>query len=211
MPLTIQGQVGPQGPQTAGNNFQLRLGPTAELIDSQMYGKYYEATRLGLVFTAANLVAGQALLTATSTTVNFVVFNPPASGRRMILLKTCLGYVSATMTAGFITYSVNTLAANTVTGTALTINNNLQFGPSSFMQAFSAATVVAMTLLRPAKYSQVVQAASATNAPWQFDEDLDGSIVVPPGGAFSIGGNIALGTVAIASLTWIEIGNVLGA
>ena len=211
MPLPVSAQVGSQGPLTAGQVIQPRLGPTAEVVTGPMYGKYYETTRLGLVFTAANLVAGQALLTATSTTVNFVVFNPPASGKRMILTKTALGYVSGTNVAGFITYSVNTTAVNAVTGTALTINNNLQFGPSSAMQAFSGATVVAMTLLRPSRYSQAVMAATGTNAPWQFDEDLDGSIVVPPGGAFSIGGNIALTTVAICSLTWIELPNITGA
>ena len=210
MPMPIQSQVGPQGPATAGANFQPRLGPTGEAVTHQMFGKYYEATRLGLVFTAANVVAGAALPTATSTTQQFVLYNPPASGKRAILQKVVLGYASGTMTAGFVTYSVNASPVNTVTGTALTINNNLQFGPASQMQAFSGATVTAMTLLRPARYSQVVISATGTSAPWVFDEDLDGQIVQPPGGAFAVGGNIALGTVSITSLTWIEIPHTPG-
>ena len=214
MPMPIQSQVGPQGPATAGASFQPRLGPTGELVENQMYGKYYEATRLGLVFTAANAVTGAAIPQATSTTQQFVLFNPPSSGKRAILLKVTLGYVSATMTAGCITYSLNTSPVNAVTGTALVINNNFNGGSgigASGMQAFSGATVVAMTLLRAAKYSQVVQAATSTNSPWQFDEDLDGSIVIGPGGAFAIGGNITLGTVAVASVTWIEIPHIVGA
>lgn len=211
MPMPIQSLVGPVGPQLAGVSLQPRLGPTGELVENSMYGKYYEATRLGLVFTAANVVAGAAIPQATSTAMNFVVFNPPASGKRAILVKVTLGYVSGTGTAGFISYAVNTLSTNAVTGTALTINNNLQFGPSSGLQAFSGATVVAMTILRPSRFSQAVMAATGTNSPWQFDEDLDGSIVLPPGGAFALGGNISLGTVVIASLTWIEIPHIVGA
>ena len=212
MPVPVQSLVGPVGPGVAGSNYQPRLGPTGELVENQMYGKYYEATRLGLVYTVSQAVAGVALLTATSTTVNFAFYNPPASGKRAILLKTTFGYVSATMTAGSIVYAVNASPVNTVTGTALTINNNLQFGPASAMQAFSTATIgAASTLLRPSKYSNVVMAATATNAPWQWDEDLDGSIVVPPGGAFMVGGNIALGTVVCIALTWIEISHVVGA
>ena len=212
MPMPISGQVGPQGPLTPVGGISPRLGPTAEVITNDMYGKYYEATRLGLVFTASQAIAGVALLTATSTTVNFAFFNPPASGKRAILIKTTFGYVSTTMTAGSIVYAVNSSPVNTVTGTALTINNNLQFGPASGMQAFSTATVgAASTLLRPSKYSTVVMAATATNAPWQFDEDLDGSIVVPPGGALAVGGNIALGVILCIALTWIEIPNITGA
>ena len=214
MPMPVQSQVGPQGPAAPGTSFQPRLGPTAELVESQMYGKYYEATRLGLVYTAANAVAGSALLTATSTTVSFALYNPPASGKRAILVKAAFGYVSGTMVAGCICYAVNTAAVNTVVagGSALTINNNLQFGPASAMQAFGTATVSAAgTLLRAARVSQVVQAATATNTPWAWDEDLDGSIVLPPGGALMVGGNIALTAVVCVAVTWIEISHVVGA
>jgi hypothetical protein len=179
-----------------------------------MYGKYYEATRLGLVFTAANAVAGSALLTATSTTVSYALYNPPASGKRAILIKVTVGYVSATMTAGCICYAVNAASTNTVVagGSALTINNNLQFGPASALQAFGTATIsAASTLLRPSRLSNVVQAATATNTPWAYDEDLDGSITLPPGGAFMVGGNIAMAIVACVAVTWIEIPNIVGA
>jgi hypothetical protein len=107
---------------------------------------------------------------------------------------------------------VNTSVVNAVTGTALTINNNFNGGSNigtSGMQAFSGATVVAMTLLRSSKYSQVVQAATSTNSPWQFDEDLDGSIVIGPGGAFAIGGNITLGNTTIGlGNTATTVGNL---
>src|SRR5271165_4093809 len=115
--MPVQSLVGPAGPQTAGTSLQPRLGPTGEIVENQMYGKYYEATRLGLVFTASQAVTGLALLTATSTSVNFAFFNPPASGKRAIFIKATLGYVSATMTAGCIVYAVNSSPVNTVTGT----------------------------------------------------------------------------------------------
>ncbi len=212
--MPIQSQVGPQGPSAPGTSFQPRLGPTAELVESQMYGKYYEATRLGLVFTAAQAVTGVALLTATSTTVSYCLFNPPASGKRAIIIKAVFGYVSGTSVAGCICYAVNAASANTVVaGVALTINNNLQFGPASAMQAFgtTATLSAAATLLRPSRVSQVVGAQTSTNAPWVQDEDLDGSIVLPPGGALSVGGNIALVSVYCVSLTWIEIPHIVGA
>src|SRR5271165_6873659 len=120
MPMPIQGLVGPSGPSPAGATPQFRLGPTGEMVQGPMYGKSYEATRLGLVFTASQAVAGVALLTATSTTVNFAMLKAPASGKRAIIIKTTFGYVSATMTAGAIVYAVNTASVNTVTGTALT-------------------------------------------------------------------------------------------
>ena len=211
MPLPVQGLVGPTGPSVAGSPQQLRFGPTGELVANDGFGKYYEMTRLGLVFTACGNVAGSALLTATSTTTSCAIYNPPTSGKRAILIKTALGYVSGTGTAGAIVYSINTSPVNTVSGTAMTITNNLNPPvASSLIQAFTTATVTAMTLLRPAKYSQVIMPATATWAPFQLDEDFDGSIVVNPGGAFGIGGNVALGTVVIYSVSWIELPNVSG-
>ena len=211
MPIPIQSTVGPVGPATAGTSFQPRLGPTGELVENQMYGKYYEATRLGLVFTASQAVAGVALLTATSTTVNFAFYNPPASGKRAILLKATFGYVSATLVAGHIAYAVTPTNQTTVTGTSLTINNNLIGGAGSAMAAYSTATMgAASTYFRPSKYSNFVPTAAAVAAPWAYDEDFDGSIVVPPGIGFAIGGSIALAIVAVISLTWIELPNAAG-
>ncbi len=212
MPMPLSIPVGPSGPAAAGSTPQLRLGPTAEVVTHQMYGKYYEATRLGLVFTVSQAIAGVALLTATSTTVNFALYNPPSTGKRAIIQKVVFGYVVTTQIAGNILYAVSSTPVSTVTGTALTILNNLQFGPASAMQAFSTATVgAASTLLRPSRYSNVVMTAAGTNTPWQYDEDIDGSIVIPPAGLLAIGGSIALGSTLCIAVTWVEIPHVLTA
>ncbi len=209
--MPVLSAVGPQGPAAAGATFQPRLGPTADVVTHQMYGKYYEATRLGLVFTASQAIAGVALLTATSTTVNFALYNPPSSGKRAILLKTVFGYVVTTQIAGNILYAVSSTPVSTCTGTALTILNNLQFGPASAMQAFSTATIgAASTLLRSSRFSNTVMTAAGTNTPWQYDEDLDGSIVIPPAGLLAIGGSIALGSTLCIAVTWLEMPHVLG-
>jgi hypothetical protein len=72
------------------------------------------------------------------------------------------------------------------------------------MQLLTAATVVAFTYLCPFGISTVVQAATATNTPWQMVDNVDGAISVPPGAGLAIAANVAAIMVATLGLVWEE-------
>jgi hypothetical protein len=74
------------------------------------------------------------------------------------------------------------------------------------VRVFQAATLAAaLTYFGPMGNSQVVQAATATNAPWQQIDELDGSIIVAPGSLWAIAANAAAFVVATQGLTFEEI------
>lgn len=205
MPMPVSGIVGmPATPQTGPQT--IRQDPLNSTVVTESNGKYYEATRNGLVFTTTTPAAGVAIVSYASTAAGFCVFNPPTSGKKMQLICCKIGYVSGTQTPGYFAYATNILGSSGVSGTAQTIlNNNTLVGGGSAMQAFTTATVTAMQLFEPMGVSVNALTASAIVTPWTARDDIDGRIVINPGSAFNVAGSVAAFGTYVVSLSWIEL------
>lgn len=203
----VQGICGPQTLSDGGSG-RLRQGRQGELIFSPAKDRYSECSERSELFIGSTPAAGVTVPIFSNTTQQFVLYNPLGSGKKLNLLQAWAGYVSGTHVAGHLCYATNTLLTNTVTGTAALIQNgyllNAAASPGCSAQLFTAATVTAFTYLRPFGVSTVVQAATATNAPWMMVDSIDGSITVPPGGAVAIAANVAAIMVATLGITWRE-------
>ena len=77
--MLLEGKVGPTRADY-GDKRELRLGYDAELITSDIHGRYYQAALNGNMFIATTLTAGIALIVAATTGNHPTLWNP--AGRR---------------------------------------------------------------------------------------------------------------------------------
>lgn len=166
---------------------------------------FLDQARLGNVFSACS--AGAVTLSTVSTTcTGLALSNPPGSGKLLVVKE--VGFAPSTAPAGaaVVGLAIHTAISTTDTThtTPMVIHNAIAKGNVSGQCAGrvdAAATLVSTPLwLRP--LGSVVAASSIT--PTKYNEDIDGSIIIPPGGVLSLS-YLTTAAVGIASITWAEI------
>jgi hypothetical protein len=183
---------------TTPNTRGCRSGETAV---SQVHGKYMEAAYRGNVFFAANqsavTFAAGLLLT---TQVGLIVSNPAGSGKNLVLLQAEYTNTGTIVhTAGLVVMAPQSTAVTHTTAlTPLATNGG---GNLCVAKADSGATIPVAPVVAKTLYSVLSTATTVGSAATTMD--LDGSIIIPPGGACAIAGSAA-GT-AFCSLTWEEV------
>lgn len=180
--MLTEGTVGPQV-ISDGVQANLRLGKGAEVITTELHGKYYEQNYRGNLFHATVDTGGVALPVA-GTSAGIALANPAGSGKNLSLVRVTLGIVSGTFVTGTIMHGVNTNTVGAaVTGTAITAVAGL-IGPnlSPVGKFFKTATLPAtQTALRPFLVKYAAGAGFIVAM-----EDIDGSIILTPGTTWSL-------------------------
>jgi hypothetical protein len=223
--VTVQGQVGPQV-LSDGNPGTMRLEKSGGQVIQQAHGRLYETNyrstlySAGMGFTAINNATYTvATLGATATPV-VGVWNPAASVVNLVILQATLGVtmtaLQATGGAPFVwcastgngaistgaqplnrkTLALAGSAARDMTNVALTgITNNLV---QRFASALGGGSAVQTAFLATQAGAQTQQVS--------FVEQIDGAIIVPPGGVLAL---LAAATPvahsATSGLLWEEI------
>jgi hypothetical protein len=200
-------RVGPQINQDGTTCIQ-RATKDGATTAQDAHGRYYESVVRGATFTAANAVAGVAPGTALSATPPLALWNPPNSGKNLIITWTSVGYVSGTLGAGTIVFAVVPLQTTKPTGgTQLVPQCNLIGSTVGVGIPFTGSTLVATpTIFMPL---WTVGAALATTAtfPASLAIEVNGTVIVPPGAVLAIQGIAAAGTtpLVIFALSWEEV------
>lgn len=165
------------------SNIRGRADRNGALVVSQGSADLAEMVINGQVMTAVNAVAGTAPGTALATTAPLSLWNPPGSGKNLVILHASLGYVSGTLGAGCWVFA-QTPQATLPTGTELTPVANLLGAPRGVGRAFTGANAVSSvpTIVRPT-FSTGPILATTTFQPVEFVDDVKGGIVVTPGNA----------------------------
>ncbi len=211
--MTLLGDVQTKltvGPQNGADGalVNVRGSKDGSTVLSSHKGKYNELARRGGLFIGSTAAAGVQLPIFSSTTQQFVLNNPAGSGKIAVLQKAWVGYVSGTHVAGHLCYANQTVLDKAVAGTDGLIQNarlgNAAAPSGSLMEILVAVTVTALTYLRAFGLNTAVGAAATAMTPWQATDDLDGSIVVPPGSCIAIAANKAAAQTAAVSLMWNE-------
>lgn len=193
-----------------------RQGKTGEAIIAQGHGKYYELASRALLAFACDQGAGVAVPTTLSTTCVAALYNPINSGKRLALVKVSVGYVSGTMGAGAIFHCVTPQVSGTSQtkpsgGTSLTSYwtdvNNLGLAAAPVGLVTTASTVVAPIAYRPI-VSTFPELATTANGFQPVTDDMDGEIVLEPGGSYQIQGILGAGGSSpkvTIGIVWAEI------
>lgn len=166
---------------------------------------FLEQARLGNLYHACS--AGAVTLSTLSTTcTGLALSNSPGSGKLLVVKDVCFAPSTAPAGAAVVGLAIHTALSETATThtTPMVIHNAKAAGNVSGScagRADAAATLASTPLwLRP--LAAVVAASSIT--PAKYSEQVDGSIIILPGGCLSLS-YLTTAAVGIASITWAEI------
>lgn len=177
-------------------NVRGRCDRMGGLVVAQGSADLAEMVLQGIVMTAVNAVAGATPGTVLGTTAPLSLWNPPSSGKNLVVLHASIGYISGTLGAG--AYVFATAPQATVpTGTELTPINNLLGFPRGVGRAFTGANALGATptIVRPTfSFGAFVGGAVL---PQEIVDDVKGGIVVPPGNILVITGIGTAGTTPL--------------
>jgi len=211
--MNLTTQVGPTT-NSDNTNPQVRSGKAAEIIVSELHGKYAEQTYRGNVFWAC-MTAGVILPAPASTANNpFTLANPAGSGKNLNLISfdMIMTVIPGTPLTGLYGLYVNTnVIAAAVTGTAIVplpglIGSNFQ----PVAKPFSTSTLpAAPTLILP--FANKITGEVATVVPIMglpsFHIDFDGKMSIAPGSAITPQQTVADTTNAtiLCAMCWEEL------
>lgn len=226
MSLQVSGQVqkGVLPSVASGTSSQpLTQGQFGEALVSELNARYGNLALTGSVFSISTAGAGQAQVaanlfsTAIATAQPIVgLYNPLTSNKNAVILKAYIGITAypsaATLIGGFV-YSVS--AGQTITQAGTQGTNHLTFKQSGSTmvglvnQALTGA-VGSLIVLRPvpADNPPILQGTVAGDTPgFQIiEEQIEGSIIVPPGGVLGMFTGLTGTTSTFAAgLTWAEL------
>ena len=181
-------------------------------------GFYYNQSILGNLFTA--YVAAQATSVVGTSLVGLQLWNPPTSGRNLVLVDTAGMIIASSATTTSLAFAFGAQAtaptgqtpATTVTAGLLGIpvlssglKSQLQVQPIPAALALSAGTfAVTPAVFKNLLHNTAAISTTGEDTGWQID--LTGKWVIPPGNFVAI---VAVGAAAAAGamnadLSWIE-------
>ena len=219
-----------------GTNTSARAGRQQDLIASDLHGRFYEQTFRGNVFstgmqltsisnatfTTATGLSGTLGTAATATPI-VGMWNPTTSTNAVILqanLSVVITALQATGCGGFAwaVFTGNTAGGITVGSQAVPVNRKTLLAAGSSMKGLSGLALTglasvgsflaASSLGGGALYnaSLLGTAAGFMTPQVSFVENLDGSIIVPPGGVLALFcATTPVAHSAAASLIWEEV------
>lgn len=222
MAQTVGGQV---GPTLAGDNTYppLRMGRLGDVIVSELHGRFYEQAVRGTLYSAGSgataLSANTVTQSATSTPI-VGVWNPPTSGMNLVILQIAAQVYINTLTTPVgcgplvIASSVGNSAISTG---ASPFNRKTLILAGSIAKAFNGTVALtgltnALVIIEGADLSNTTSLTHGTISAVseQFSVggvyNVDGSIVVPPGGVLALYNTTSTTTCSVASrMLWEEV------
>lgn len=209
--LMLEGRIGAFRGQK-GSPSPVRQGLDSEVVVGQAHAAYQEPTLQGQVYTISTALAGITVAAANvspaaaGTGQPLVgVYNPPGSGKLLVIWKALVATVSGTPGGPFGWNVIKPSAGITAAGTVPTNNKTLDAAGSKAKGFVNQATTSspAGAMFRVVGGPAAVAAGAGL---YGVAEELDGDIVVPEGGFVGIYAT-AVGTthVVAASMTWEEV------
>jgi len=189
-----------------------RLGKCAEMFVADAHGRYYDAVKRGNVYMAVNTAAGALTLNSTTGTGLFV-YNPPTSGKNLVLMRLCVALGSLPAGAAPLILTGGAQAAlPATTWTLLTGTGAVNGVLAAFMgnanksiaQAASAAQAVPNVIQRWIPGGPAATVAASTAFPPFIVDDIAGELIVGPGQLIGLQCLTTAITVG-AALTWEEV------
>jgi hypothetical protein len=186
----------------------LRGDKTGALVTANAHGFYTEAAVRGTIMEACTAVAGVAPGTALSTAPPMTLWNPPASGKNLVLLKAAMGYVSGTLGAGVLLMAkIDAQLTAPSGGTELTPVSTLIGAPRGVGRVFQASTLVSTPVILRPLFTMGAFVGTQAQAPMDTVDVIDGSIAIPPGAGVVLQGLAGAGTspLVLLALIWEEV------
>jgi hypothetical protein len=214
--MITQGQVGALSTSSslpAGQQSITRLGNMGDAIMSELHGRYYEATYRKSMFTGATQTT---IATATSAGLTIsvtglpVLYNPIGNTYNVVLTKVGYSFLLAQPSAASIIGIATGFNATTaVSGTLTSVSPKNRFlnGPApTALMYFSSAITLPTTPTLDIVLGYVGTGAITTNTNVPSNFDLEGSLILPPGGYAQLYTSAASAASSLlCSFQWEEV------
>ena len=203
--------VGPQASAGAGSTVQnARSGAAGELVVQELHGRYYETAVRRSLFSGANLAAVTTSAGFATTATGFCLTNPIGSTVNLVLNKVSYGTIVAQTTA---------LILGIMTGynTATAVTQSTPLVPlSNFVGSPAGAGLIASSYVMPTAPTRLFLLDTLTTGALTVSPqggkivDLEGGIVIPPGGYAAFYTSAAsVATSLVFGMQWEEISIVV--
>jgi hypothetical protein len=223
MAISVELNVGPQAfAQADGTDIQARAGRTGDQIVSELHGRFFEQCYRGNLFgfglSNTALVSANAIATGVSSSAQPVIglYNPLTSPVNLVILQASIVIATVAATAvapgGFMWVgSAGNSAVST--GSSPTNLKTLLSPGGSYGKAFSVSTALtgltnSLAVIRGTSICPINAAGAATAVSLMQGvavENVDGSLIVPPGGVVGIMNQISTTTLSVTtSIMWEE-------
>lgn len=211
--IQVMGQTGPQS-YPDGTIAVVRMGRQADVIESQLHGRYYEQNYRGNLFISDSDAVTLASANTTKgalATVKLIngFFNPSTSAKNAVLLYAAVATTSGTPAGP---YFYNFLADSTISSAATGTIRSANLG-ASFTSVMTAQTQVVVTnvaggttALKQLGVLGGPAAVAAGAGLYGALHEVGGLIIVPPGVLFGLT-CVGAGTTHIvqSTLIWEEV------
>ena len=195
--------VGKPATQSSGSQPYARGGQQSEIVISELMPRYYELARNSQLFWSASQAATAISVALATTYTGLCISNPAGNTKNIIPIKVGLalsvapvaiapiGLITGYLSTGVVTHTTPLTPASNVIGT----------GPAPTAKADAAATLVGT----PAWTEMLVGGFTASALPASSPAliDLEGSLIIPPGGYVAIGALTAV--TGLWSMAWAEL------
>jgi hypothetical protein len=165
---------------------------------------FLEQARMGKMYHACS--AGAVTLSTVSTTcTGLALSNTYGSGKLLVVKRVSFAPSTAPGGESVVGIAIHTAISTTDTThtTPMVIHNAIAKGNVSGSlagRADASATLASTPLwLRP-----MASTIATSTDPTNYNDDIDGSIIIPPGGCMSLS-YLDTAAVGIAAVTWVEI------
>jgi len=207
MPLPVSGQVGEQQLGVGVTTQPLRQGRLADVIVSELNGRYYEQCRAGRLFIAQAIVTAPVVYTTAAGTGGPLIWNGSTTVN-IVPLAVSFALTTAATTAAFglgLTGNTGQPSAPTTTTAIDGVRNLFLGGAAPNASAFRVGTVVnAGNFLLP--FVGIHLGATSVDTTLPGFVDLGGSMIVPPGSWCSVAATVtATAAVLTIGLIWAEV------
>jgi hypothetical protein len=227
--MILQGQVGaPQASIATGTNPPVRQGQLGDVIVSELHGRFYEQAYRGTLFSGGiSAVTSISAATFTSATTGATatpllgIHNPVGSAVNCVVLQATLAVTLTALQAtgaGPYVWMTGQNTALTIAGTSSGFNRKTFTTTGGQGQYFTGAAITNFTGTLVTRFGSAIGGGASYNAsllgtavgfmtPLQaFTENLDGSIIVPPGFVLVLMATTTpVAHSAVSNILWEEV------
>lgn len=165
---------------------------------------------MDLAATTTAVSAGNIVAAAAAAVTQFALFNPPGSGRVLVLSKFAMGVISGTPGAGALFHGYFSGAQTTVVPSGTILSSRLN-GPGSVAKGYAVAAGAALTggalgplIIRAAAFASTATAQASPGMVMAV-EDIEGDIIIPAGfGWIPLWSAAGTSLLNAYSITWKE-------
>jgi hypothetical protein len=225
--MLIQGQVGsPAQSATPGANPAIRQGQLGDVIVSELHGRFYEQVYRGAVYSTGSTLTA---LTSTNATVTgltgtatpiVAVYNPVSSPVNLVLLQASVQLAANNLTSGAAPGAlvwVYSNGNNAISTGSQPFNRKTLTTAGSYAKAFNMTVALTgltnnLAIFEGAQLQNVTGltyttlGSTALLPSYGGVQNIDGSIIVPPGSVFGLMNTVSSTTFsASTNLMWEEV------